>query len=146
MKTSTQKKPLKKQRKKKWEFQKLNSSELFTKWNWENLYLWNNGKFLDIFLSFICIIKVCVWSKAIQKYINHKTHPLSSADIIILHQKLAFFLHGKKIKVPFWYRICDSFDSYWVFQGFLIKVARNFDDARKTDTTRFPLYNCILKQ
>ena len=31
MKKSTQKKPLKKQRKKKWEFQKLNSSELFTK-------------------------------------------------------------------------------------------------------------------
>ena len=122
MKTSTQKKPLKKQKKKKWEFQKLNSSELFTKWNWENLYLWNNGKFLDIFLSFICIIKVCVWSKAIQKYINHKTHPLSSADFIILHQKLALFFAWEKNKSSI---LIQDLWFFWL----LLSFSRFFDQS-----------------
>ena len=67
-----------------------------------------------------------------KKYMNHVTHPLSSADISIFSPEISKFCYIKKCR----YRLhfgpqFNFFNFCWVFKDFLNKTGYNFDDVSK---------------
>ena len=73
----------------------------------------------------------------IQKYMNHVTYPLDSADISIFYQEWAIFIIFQNTdKTYILIHFSNSFDFYWVFIGFCNQHDYNFDDVSKIGYSR----------
>ena len=81
---------------------------------------------------------VILYLKKIQKYINHVTHPLSSAEMSIISPEIRNLFY-QEIQTAFYYMISNS------FKGCFNKHVCNFDDASKFGFSRPSLNEGILK-
>ena len=81
---------------------------------------------------------VIPYLKKTQKYMHHVTHPLSSADISIFHQKSANFALSKNTDIDciFVHNLYFFFYFFWVIKDIFNKHGYNFDDANKIDYSR----------
>ena len=66
---------------------------------------------------------------------NHVTHPLRSADIIIFHRKLANFAISENTDTDC-ILVHNSFNFFWVFKDFFNKHGQNFDNVSEIGYSR----------
>ena len=71
------------------------------------------------------LVAVIQYVKNIQQYMNHMTHPLGFADIIIFSLEISNFCYIKK------YGISSSFNFFQVLKGCFNKLGCNFVDVSK---------------
>ena len=89
---------------------------------------------------------VTPYLKGFKWYLNHVTHPFTSADISICHRKSPVSLYQEtQIKIVFWYVISNSFNLFRIFKDCFNKHGYNFDDASKNGYSRFSWNKGILK-
>ena len=90
-------------------------------------------------ISYIMKLGIVIsYLKKIQKYINHVTHPLSSAEMSIISPEIRNLFY-QEIQTAFYYIISTS------FKGCFNKHICNFDDASKFGFSRPSLNEGILK-
>ena len=78
-----------------------------------------------------------LYLKKIQKYINHVTHPLSSADISILLPEFGKFCYIKKYRYRlYFYTLFLILLTFLSLERFINKHGYNFDDISKNGWSR----------
>ena len=73
---------------------------------------------------------VIPYLKKIKKFMNHVTHPLSSADISFFFPRNHQILLYQEILIAFWYIISNSFNFYWVFKDCFNKHGYNLTSTK----------------
>ena len=88
-------------------------------------------KYVTHILQWWNLAQLYLTQRRSKKYVNHVTHPLSSADISIFSPEISKFCYIKKYRCRLGFD-SNSFDFSWVLNNFFFAThGCNFDDVSK---------------